>query len=186
MAVPTIEPAAVTAGDTVTWSRSLADYPASSGWTLAYALRNAAEQIDITATASGADHLVSVPAATSRAWKPGVYGWGAYVTNGADRFEVARGSIVVRPNLQQATPLDSRSHARKVLDAIEAVIEGRASRDQEEYTIGDRSLKRTPITELLRLRSIYRAEVAREDAAADLVAGRPARNRFYVRLGSPR
>lgn len=183
MTVPSIEPAEITAGDTVTWRRTLADYPASASWVLSYALRSAAGSYDFDASASGDDHLVSVAPTTTKGWVPGTYSWAAFVTKAPDRFEVARGTIVVRRNLAAPGPLDDRSHARKVLDAIEAVIERRATKDQEEYTIGDRSLKRTPIAELIKLRGIYRGEVRREQQAADLAAGRPSSGtRLYVRF----
>ena len=75
--IPTTEPAAVNAGDTVRWRRALADYPASAGWALTYTLLNAAGKITITASAQGDDHLVSVPAATSAGWAAGDYAWRA-------------------------------------------------------------------------------------------------------------
>ena len=49
-------------------------------------------------------------------------------------------------------------HVRRVIDAIEAVIERRATKDQKSYSIDGRSLERTPIDELLLLRDRYRAE----------------------------
>ncbi len=55
------------------------------------------------------------------------------------------------------------THARRMLNAIEAALEGRASKDTESYTIEGRSLSRTPIPDLLRLRAIYRREVAAEE-----------------------
>jgi hypothetical protein len=52
--VPTTEPASVVAGDTLTWKRTLADYPAGT-WTLKYRLINSAGKFDITATAERTD-----------------------------------------------------------------------------------------------------------------------------------
>jgi len=69
-----------------------------------------------------------------------------------------------------------------VLDAIEAVIENRATLDQESYQIGGRSLKRMPIADLMRLRQLYRAEVAGEEAAAKLAAGLGTARKVQVRL----
>ena len=62
--IPTTEPETITAGDSLTWKRTLADYPAGT-WTLKYRLINADGKIDLTATASGTDHLVSVAPDTS-------------------------------------------------------------------------------------------------------------------------
>jgi hypothetical protein len=47
-----------------------------------------------------------------------------------------------------------------VLDAIEAVIENRATLDQQEYTIGSRHLKRMTAAELIEFRDKYRGLVA--------------------------
>jgi hypothetical protein len=57
---------------------------------------------------------------------------------------------------------DGRSDNQKALDAIEAVLARRATLDQQRYTINNRELWRTPIIELIKLRSFYAAAVARE------------------------
>ncbi|WP_123711612.1 hypothetical protein [Sinobacterium caligoides] len=61
---------------------------------------------------------------------------------------------------------DDRTHAKRVLAAIEAVIEKRASRDQMAYSIDSRSLSRTPIADLMLLRDRYKTMVAMEDKKA--------------------
>ena len=66
--IPTSEPESLVAGDTVTWQKTLSDYPASDGWVLSYRLINAAGNIDITSSASGDDHLVSVAATATAGW----------------------------------------------------------------------------------------------------------------------
>ena len=43
--IPSTEPAVFTAGDTLKFTRSLADYPASEGWVLSYTLVNADAKI---------------------------------------------------------------------------------------------------------------------------------------------
>lgn len=69
------------------------------------------------------------------------------------------------------------SHAQRVLAAIEAVLERRATVDQQSYGIEGRSLARMPIGDLLRFRDRYRAEVAAERAALDEADGRPSGRR---------
>jgi hypothetical protein len=120
MTPPTTEPSRVTAGDTIAWTKSLPDYPASSGWILKYRLINAAGKLDITATAAGDDHAVSVPAATSAAWLAGTYTVTAWVEKGAERYTVSvSGTLLVEPNLAAAVAgLDTRSEAKKILDAL--------------------------------------------------------------------
>lgn len=181
--IPTKEPAFVVAGDSITWKRSLADYPASAGWVLSYRLINAAGKIDITSAASGDDHLVSVTAVTSAAWVAGDYTWTAYVTKTAERYTLGSGAITVRPNLAaQAAGFDTRSHAAKTLDAIEAVIEGRATQSHLSYSVAGRQMQFIPIPDLLVLRDKYRVEVRSEENAVRVANGLASRNRILVRL----
>jgi len=172
--IPTTEPGELIAGDTWQWRKSLPDYPANAvpAWVLTYYLRSPEGEISIVASASGADHAVTVAKATTAGYKAGYYGWDAAVDNGTERHAVGHGAFPVKPDpTKTGSGFDPRSHARKTLEAIEAVIEKRATRDQEEYTIGGRSLKRTPIEELLVFKDRYVAEVAGEDAAAKIAAG---------------
>lgn len=164
-------PARFTAGDTLKFSETLADYQASAGWALSFALINSASKITFSGSASGDDHAVNVAASVTASWLAGSYSFAAYVTKGTERYSVGTGTITIAPNLAALSTVDGRTHARKTLDAIEAVIEGRASIDQLEYSIAGRSLKRTPLPDLLKFRDRYRAEVKSEEAAANVAAG---------------
>lgn len=165
--VATNEPRQLRAGLTWEWNRDLADYPAGT-WVLKYWFKktgSSGANFSITATADGTTHAVSVAASTTQGYTAGDYTWVAVVTAGTEAFEVDRGTVELLARYDQAANLDDRSHARIVLDAIEAVIQGRATKDQEEYTIGNRSLKRTPLEELEAFRDKYRAEVYAEELA---------------------
>lgn len=186
--IPSNEPTELRAGDTWKWNRAdmASAYP-SPTWTLTYRFKNQNGGFEIVATADGAGGFsVSVPKATTGAIAAGDYAWQGEVDNGTERYTLERGgNLKVVADFfsgSAATAMDQRSHARKVLQAIEAVIEGRASKDQEEYTIGGRSLKRTPIPELLQLRQTYRSEVAGEEAAAALENGTGIGRKIQVRF----
>ena len=179
----TREPASVVAGDTVTWSKALADYPASAGWTLNYRLINAAGKIDIAASASGDSHLVLVAAATTAAWKAGSYAWQAYVTKATERYTVGSGSIVVKPDLTAPSALDTRSAARQTLDLLDAAMVARGSQAwTQEYEIAGRRMKFTSASDFMAYRSKVVAEVAREDAAARIAAGLASKTKILVRF----
>lgn len=123
--------------------------------------------VNITAVAEGVQHNLNVLAAVTADWQPGLYEYTARVSNGTDFHEVESGQITLTPDLASAVEgHDGRSHAKRTLDAIEAVIEKRASLDQERYRINNRELYRTPIADLLKLRDLYRMEVRREQGAA--------------------
>ena len=157
--IPTAVPATLRAGDTATWRRTLSDYPANDGWTLAYVLVKTGVQIAISASADGASHLVEVATATTGAWAAGTYAWQERVTKSGKTYTTATGSTIILPSFAAAVSgIDARTHAQKTLDALEAWIE---SRDMgvAEYQIGDKQLKSLSIPDLLLLRDRYRREV---------------------------
>ena len=127
--IPTTEPSSLRAGDTWQWRREdLADYPASA-WTLVYYFRNASAHFDITASADGDAYAVTVAKASSGK-APGWYDWIAVVSSATERHEVDRGRLEILPDYATAAVLDGRSTARRILEAIDALILGRASADQ--------------------------------------------------------
>lgn len=182
-AIPTTEPTTVNAGDTIRWTKTLPDYPASAGWVLTYTLLNAASKVTITATASGSDHAVNVSAATSATWTAGDYAWRAQVALAGDVFTVGEGRITVAPSFGAAT-LDTRSSARRALEAVEAYLADPSNLTAAKYMIAGRSLDRFPLPDLWAHRDRLRFEVAREDAATRAAAGLPDNRRVFVRFGA--
>jgi hypothetical protein len=181
----TIEPTRVTAGDTVTWLKSLSDYPATSGWVLSYTLINGTAKITATTTASGADHLVSIAAATTAGWAAGTYTWQAVVTKAAERYTVGQGSIIVAPDLAAAATYDTRTSARKALDAVNILMETYGAKAYlQGYEINGRKQQFHTPGDFLAFRSRLMAEVAREDNAARIAAGLAPRNQIAVRFNS--
>lgn len=185
-AIPTIEPSEIVAGDTIQWKKSLSSYPAGT-WTLKYRLINSAGKFDITAVADGTDHLITITAAISATYTAGTYTWTAYVEKGTEqsleRYTIGTGTLIVKPNLAaQTTGYDNRSHAKKVLDAIEALLAGKATADVMSYTIGGRSISKMPPQELIKWRDIYKAEYLRELKAEKIKQGLDVTNNIYVRM----
>lgn len=170
------EPSAIYAGDTINWLLSLADYPATGGWTLHYNAVSAAGRFELIGSASGANHLISANSASTGTFPPGDYSLTKYVSHAdGSRVTLAELSLTVKANLAAKTvAFDTRGHAKKVLDAIEAVLEGRATTDQEEITINGKSIKRTPIADLLSLRSQYQEYYRQEQAASRIASGQSA------------
>lgn len=161
--IPQNEPASLRAGDTWKWTRTFADYPAGT-WTLKYRFKHpTAAGFEITATASGTDHSITVTAANSAAYVAGAYSWIAWVEGGtSEKYTVDTGVLTVNPDYRSGTAstvLDDRNHAQKMLAAIELWLE---SRDVavEEYFIAGRKMKYIPIAELIKLRNRYKNEIA--------------------------
>ena len=84
-----------------------------------------------------------------------------------DRHQVYDGLLQVVQDDSQVPPgEDLRSHARRVLDNIEAVLEGRATKDVMDSEIAGVKMSRTPIRDLLLLRDRYLGEVRSEEREA--------------------
>jgi hypothetical protein len=181
--VPTTEPADFVAGDTLTWSRSLSDYPAGT-WTLKYRLINAAGKVDITASASGTDHLVSVASATTAAYTAGVYAWLAWVEKTGERHTVGNGTITIKPNIAALNTLDARSNAKKILDQLMAAYTTYTASNGHvaEYEIGDRRMKYRSAADIIEQIDRWKAIVAAETRAERIAAGLGAGNSIKVRF----
>jgi hypothetical protein len=184
MSTPEQVPDQLVVGDTWVWTRSLTDYPAST-YTGAWYFENKSSQISISAVASGDIHTVSVAKATTAAYTAGEYRWRFVATKISDstRTSVESGWVSVLADPAATGRVDWRSHARKTLAAIEAVIEGRATTDQESMSINGRSISRISIADLLKFRDYYKAEVSSEKAAEAVAAGLGSPKRIYVRFG---
>ena len=186
--IQTIEPLVARAGETWVWERTFADYPAPT-WALTYTFFFASGVFSVTASASGTAHRVTVSAADSAARTAGRYNWTAQASKGAgasiERYQVGAGAIQILPNLAAATTYDGRSHARKVLDAINAMIEGSATAGQlavvQAATGGGTSTGYAP-AELRKWQQQYAAAVQAEDQAAALARGDPSGRFIQVRF----
>jgi hypothetical protein len=179
------EPTSFTAGDTLSWTRTLADYPASAGWVLAYRFINATSKFDVTGSASGDAHTIAVAATISAVYAAGTYSWQAFVTKGAERYTVATGTCAVEPNLAavSATGYDNRTPARKALDALNAGLAQFGSNAHVQgYTIEGREMRYRTFADFIAARDRLAQEVAREDAAQRAAAGLTSKNRLRVQF----
>src|ERR1035441_2117893 len=75
-----------------------------------------------------------------------------------------------------------RTHGRIVLDAIEAVLEGRANQDCQRIVIADTLLIKYPVADLLMLRDRYVVIVRKEEDRAKIASGRRTGRRILTRF----
>lgn len=157
-------PSELQIGDTWLWTEGVALYPASAGWALSFSLyRYGQPVIRIDASASGDDFTISVPAATTGGKAAGQWHWTAYVSRGADRSTVETGTVTLKPDLAAAdSTTDLRTENEKILDALIATQQRRASKEQESMQIGGRSIRYLPPEELERMIGIYTYKVKAE------------------------
>jgi len=181
--IPTTEPIEFTAGNTVKWTKTLADFPASDSWILSYAFVNSAGTFsESTSTADGDDHAIVITAADSASIAAGDYRWQAYATLGTERFPVGSGATTVKSDFAVTGATDGRSHVKTVLDAIEAVLEGRATSDQSSISLNGRSIAKLTPAELMEFRAFYKAEYVSEVKAERIAAGLGHRGKVRIRF----
>jgi hypothetical protein len=175
--IPNVEPATIVAGDSVAWTKSVTDYPATDGWTLNYSLQrlgSTAAPIAIVADPDGANYSVAVDADDTETWAPANYIWTAFVDDGAtERHRVATGTVTILAN--PAAALGS-THASRTLALIDLAIEGRVPRGLTEFSIQGQQITKIAITDLVKLRSVY----------ADWVRNEVAQDRINRGLSNPR
>lgn len=157
-------PSSISAGTTVKYTRTVSDYPANQGWTLAVVLAGV-NWITATVAASGADFAVSILSTDTAKLAPGVYQWTERVTKAGESYDVGSGSVNVTMNLFTAAAGDAQSANEKLLVVVEAAIQKRATADMDAFTIstptGTRMVTRMPLKELLALRNSLKSAIAR-------------------------
>jgi hypothetical protein len=176
----------ITAGDTLDFRTTVPDYPAGDGWVLVYRLvpRAAGTAITLTGTADGDQHRIQAGISVTALWVPGVYSWVAYATKTGERYTLQQGSVEILPDPSTAATLDTRSGARKALDAVTAYLADPSNITAAKYQIAGRSLDRFPLPELWTHRDRLVVEVQKEEQAARLAAGLPDTRRVFVRFGA--
>ena len=180
----------IVAGDTLEIDYSNSDY-LSSAYDLEIALRGhnlapidiKALETGVTISDDGDGWDVIVTAAATANYEAGKYTYAIYAVASGKRYEIERGQVEVKAGLSSLVYSDDpRSHAKRVLDAIESVIEGRVTDDAQSLSINGRTILLTPIADLLLLRSKYQWEYDREVRAQRIAAGLAPGGQVRVRF----
>jgi hypothetical protein len=108
-------------------------------------------------TITAADGYITFPAATS--YVSGDYRYVITTTDG-DIYEA--GKFTMLPSLASG---DGRTKNQRILDLIDAVLEGRASKNQLASAVGDMSITYLKPSELINFRAHYQDMVDDEIAA---------------------
>ena len=185
---PTSEPVELQLGDFWAWKRTnlSADYP-TADYSLSYEFNlnegATASNFSLTASEANDEYIISTSSTTS--YTKGNYNWIAYITRTSDsaRIKIGEGFTEIQENYA-TTSASVRSHAKIVLDAIEAVIENRATMDQSSMSIAGRSLSRLSIDELMTFRDRYKAEYMKELKISRINNGKGSGNTIKVKFGS--
>jgi hypothetical protein len=187
--VPTREPEVIFQGETAEWKRAgTTDFPTGSGWTLKYyAAGNGLTAWNVTCTEDGSDYHATISATSTASMSIGTFDVQAVIQNGAGttKYPIWTGKIRVAPSIVSPSSYDSRTWAKKTLDAIEAALLAFASGTTKSATIEGVTYTREAIPDLLALRDRVRTEYQAELAAERVANGLPSRKKILVRFGIP-
>lgn len=189
-------PAVINEGDTVKWrdvaaSDSLGNPITSSIWTLKYYFRFDRNQHGATATgtAYGTGWEFSLSATTTDGFHAGDTGyWQAVATrtSPSETVTLGTGQFQVLANLAYTgnpDAIDNRSQVQKDLDAVQAAIRAIISGGVvKQYTIGNRSLSKYDLSDLLSLETKLKADLKREQMAQLIANGLGNPFNLFVRF----
>jgi len=153
------EPNKITAGNSASWEKSLSGYPATI-WTLKYSIVSAISRYEVLASAIGENYTVSITNAATNNWTPGSYRLIGFVEKTNERVTVVDKDFEVLPN--HTMPIDQRSFAEKIIEAIEATILNKATKDQLTMSINGKSITRYAPEQLIAFRDRFKREIAIE------------------------
>lgn len=182
------EPNEIVIGETLKWSKRLRDYSPADGWALTYSFRGPGTGLNVTATtdSDGRGFEIVVPFASTAAMSPGLYSWQAWASNGIEKYLVSEGESQAVASLASQdvdVSVDNRSQAKKILDAIDAVIANTATIQQMRVTVtsiggAERTLQNFPPSELLAVRERYARIYAAEQLQKKGRSSQTIRTRF--------
>tara|TARA_S200002703_G_scaffold156269_1_gene161580 strand:+ start:3559 stop:4125 length:567 start_codon:yes stop_codon:yes gene_type:complete len=173
------------AGETLCFDFSALDYSAGASWELSWYLKGDSQSSwawGSEVAANGNAFRTTVSAATTAAIGAGKYWLKGVVEKAGEKHLVYDGSMVVSPDPTLVDgSYDERSHAEKVVEALESVIEGRATRSEASYSFSgpiSRTIEFSPMEDLIKARNRYRREVNNEKRAKGEGRSRVRRTRF--------
>ncbi len=135
------------AGDSFLLELSGGDYPPPE-WTASIVLSNSSVRNTAAGTSSGSLHRIDIAPATTSNWATGSYSWQIYAEKTGYRVTLASGNIKILANIGDASQgNDVRNFPRTVADALESIIQNRATKEQlllAQQSVGDLNVNYVP------------------------------------------
>lgn len=181
-------PTVIYAGDTVKWNQgSTGTYSSSGGWTCTFDLRHNSgnDALTITGVSDGAGGWNFTITATQSANLHIDYHWYQItVSKTGERYTLETGEIQLVGNLPASNAnYDGRSQIEIDLEAVQAAIRARVvGGEVQEYSIGNRSLKKISVTDLINLEIRLKSDLAAERRKKRVEQGLDSGRSVYVKF----
>lgn len=183
------KPTIIRAGDTIKFSEPAFDTYSAPTWTRTVAIRHRTSTagLNVVGVSDGAGGWnFTITAAQSATFAAGDLYYQDFVTLAAERYTLDEGIIECRASLPAgaSTSFDGRSQTEIDLEAVKAAIRAKiAGGDVQEYSIGNRSLKKMAMADLLALESKLKADLVFEGRTKRTAEGKPSGRNVFVRFG---
>jgi len=171
----TAMPAQYVAGNSLTYTVTLPDYPASQyTLTLWLAGGSTPTKLSKAASASGDSFVVHLSGGDTEGGllPAGVYVWVHRLTKSGVAVDVERGTVNVLPNIAVAGASAFQSDIERQLAIVEAACEGRLTEGMESFIIHGRSVTLIPMSQLWKIRGQLRAQLKRIRNGGEPIARR--------------
>lgn len=176
-------PNKILAGDTLSFVNTISEYSDDDGYTANFVLNSASVEYSFAASGVGTEFTFAQTAAQTALWVAGKYTYLIYSAKAAERFTIERGEIDIKADIVGAGGVDVRTHAQKVLDAICAVLEKRASSDQRDFQLaGGVSISKLDHGDLLSFKRQYENIRRKEIEDENIKNGKTHGNIIKARL----
>lgn len=172
-------------GDSESWdddatTDNLGDPIDSGDWTLKYVI-SGTSALTLTAVAEGSGWRTTMTKTNSQVLGAGEFYWQAYAEYSTRRVTLGTGRITMKA--AAGSGVSGKSQAQEDLDAVNSAIRSMISGGAvAEYTVGNRSLRKMPMADLLTLKSHLESEVRKEEKAENIANGLGNPSNVFVRF----
>lgn len=156
-------PDIILAGATLQWEESIDNYTASETCTLKYTFINSSNKYTISSAPEDPIFTFDISSTVTANYAAGDYAYQKYIEDENGIHIIGEGRITVKPFFAGQTTFDDRSHAEKMLEAIEALLENRATVLQSSMTFKNRALQYLTFDELIKAKNYYENIILQEN-----------------------
>lgn len=167
--VLTSEPTKFRAGDTVEWTITDSDYPASAGWTCKAPFAGP-DSFIVESTADGDSFAFTIPSSESASITAGTYWAYHYFEKDGERHSSDKTVCEILADLSAVTgDYDDRTYEQQMLPLVEAAIKDLANQTVASMTVGGETYQYTDLDKLRRWRNQLRRAINKQTGKSNKI-----------------
>lgn len=177
------------AGDSINWQIDFTNFKSIDGYLLNLVFVNTKDKFTVNSNGNtDGSFSVAIAGTVTSNYKNGKYLLFIVLTRLSDNFtkQIEYGYLEIKENILHVAELDNRTHAEKMIELINLILEGKIEDDVSSYSINGRQLNKYSFKELIELRNQYKLEVEAEKIKKDIKEkGFSNRNKLKILFTPP-